>query len=223
MKKLKLLCSAIAALALFALASCDLEIRDLYSNDHSFDGDESGKSAWPFKINGEVKPNAYFEAPKDKAIFDNGISVSFKIVNKQGTDWNLNILQTESTVIYLCILHNGTYDLFPQFASKVTDGEGEDVADDVWATYVNSDSFVTISFNDDGSIAFYKDGALVVKYAEDSTEAGKGTAGAVNKTFLAEASEGGFTLLPKVRSLTIAPAVDDSAAKELYDDFVANN
>ena len=209
MKKLKLLCSAIAALALFALASCDLEIRDYFIREgQKIIAESDTSNELDFKKR-NVAAKEYFVFPENFSL-DNGISVSFKIVDTKKNDWDLNFLQTDSTTIYLSVLRCGS-DIFESNAKLDANISAPDGNHTV---FYDEKYFVTISFEKDGGIVFYRDGARALTY-EPKVKQGALSVKTVNETFLDEVANSGLEILQKVEYLHITECLDDVGAEKL--------
>ena len=158
------ICSAIAAFCTLALAGCDLELR----------GDGLGDTGkrMTLKIHEltEVKDNmapsyAGVTAEGTKLVFDDGvvssdtgIAFSFCITDAVTSDWT-DVLTTTSTITRLATMDytpNGVYE-----CNIYEDGVGLKNGA-TYDVFLRKACFVTISFNTNDSIAYYRDGELVI-------------------------------------------------------------
>ena len=95
--------------------------------------------------------------------------------------------------------------------------------------FLNDPSYVTISFNTDKSISYYKNGKLAVTYAttatftNNATDAAEKTAADVCAAFIAETASKGLSLNPNNFAITnavVSSAKDDTAAANAFNDAV---
>mgnify|MGYP002623343549 FL=1 len=90
-----------------------------------------------------------------------GLSISF-YVDGLDSDWNKIGNSTDNNyVMYLSVLHLDGCDWYESVATASNGG--------AWDSYVNKKAFVTISYNPDGTISYYKNGKLILKYSADVT------------------------------------------------------
>ena len=95
---------------------------------------------------------------------EKGVAVSFNILNTYNSDWT-NVFKTNQATVQLSTMGywpNGTW------ASNVWESVADSTNGGSYTSYYNSACFVTVSFNTDGSICFYKDGLLLLTYKASS-------------------------------------------------------
>ena len=154
-----------------------------------------------------------------------GLSVSFKLNGGYSSDWS-DVLITAQTKIRL-----STIDYLPDgtWADNVMEAASAEnaVTGNPYAAYYNSACFVTISFNADGSIVFYKNGLPVVTYSGTTqTTNRKTTVAAINKLFISDLAQTGFTIAAGSYTYTgfiIDTAVDAAGAAKLYASYGSSN
>jgi hypothetical protein len=88
-----------------------------------------------------------------------GLSISF-FVEGLDSDWNKIGNSTDNNyIMYLSVLHIEGCDWYEAAATASNGGS--------WNSFVGVKAFVTISYNPDGTIGYYKNGQLILKYAAD--------------------------------------------------------
>lgn len=103
-----------------------------------------------------------------------GVSISFT-VSGLASDWDLVANSTDSKYkMYLSVLHynaSSEYDIYE--AKATTSAEAKAIMADenigAWQLLLNGNYFVTISYNPDGSIEYYRDGVLMLTYPATTT------------------------------------------------------
>ena len=128
-----------------------------------------------------------------------GVSFTFRVKDVK-TDWDVMFRTANGTQVYLSVLNYKNVNIFESAATLSEEGEqfltenGYGVTgfnhviflDEVEANQENG-SVATISYNVDGSIAFYRNGVLMLTYAAD-TEIGTGTVSDLVRTMVAQVS-----------------------------------
>lgn len=160
MKKLKTICSAIAALTMLALAGCDLEMSD--SEKVSFfqsKFDTSIQLPQTLKKAGiDMSIPAMTEFKKaDGTAWTKEAGVSFSFYLSGYTDdWSM-IFQVPSGNFGTTTAHQCEDKIWKKNSFGCAAGNG------AWDEFLK-DCYVTISISSDGYMKFYKDGALVTTY-----------------------------------------------------------
>ena len=215
------ICSAIAALSMLAMAGCDLGLRDDPLGETGKTIRKTLPSLATANSDGTYTATcAYVTNAGTTLRFEEGVvtektgvALSFCITNAITSDWT-DVLTTKSTITRLATmdyLPDGVYECHAFEASTLV---GKD-----YTTYLEQACFVTISFNADGSIYFYKDGAAMTtennaaKKFDGSTHTIKDQCAAL----IADLAAGGsVTANVAMKNLTATAAVDADAAKALY-------
>lgn len=238
MKKLKTICSAIAALTMLALAGCDLEMSD--SEKVSFfqsKFDTSIQLPQTLKKAGiDMSIPAMTEFRKNDGTAwkkEDGVSFSFFLSNYT-KDWSM-IFQVESGNFGTTTAHQCENKVWQKNAFGCSDGNG------VWDEFLK-DCYVTISISADGLMKFYKDGALVTTYGGSTAPYGFNTceftigAGEWVKNILNDiATNGVYCIHPSdswanagasgytMAKFSLDVAVDDAGALAKYNAYKAGN
>lgn len=85
-----------------------------------------------------------------------GLNISF-MVEGLTTDWTAIAHSTDNLyIMYLSVLHYNAGNVFESSATASNGGS--------WTSFLNGSYFATVSFNPDGSIAYYKNGKLILTY-----------------------------------------------------------
>nr|WP_319400602.1 glycoside hydrolase family 43 protein [uncultured Carboxylicivirga sp.] len=103
--------------------------------------------------------------PSAKINNKTGLSLSFYIENIN-SDWDLIAHSTDNSYrMLLSVLHFNGADFYEGAATLSPAAiEAGYVAGTAWQIFLHSSCYVTISYNTDGSIAYYKDGILMLTY-----------------------------------------------------------
>lgn len=221
MKKLKLLLSVFAAVGL--LAACDMELNSTLG-DEVVSYSEQRLDAGSLKISDSVSVTGTVQTGviEDGSTFycmgfsaDEGIAVSFNMLNTYTNDWD-NVLTTNQATIQLATMGywpNGTW------ASNVWESVAASSNGGSYTSYYNSACFVTVSFNADGSICFYKDGLLLLTYAADSgmSDDSSYKIEELCSAFISDITSGeNLAVNITTKNLYITEALDDTNAALLY-------
>ena len=155
-----------------------------------------------------------------------GVAVSFYLSRTEANDWNSitiekngyqialpNLNAWDTSVLALC-------NKYPEASNKVNGGE--------WNSFLNTYCFVTVSISPD-SIKFYKDGTLLISYAEGDTlnynngGAGSKTIADFCAALLSEIQSGGFTFGGGIaaKNLILTYALTDEQAASIASDYAA--
>ena len=148
-----------------------------------------------------------------------GVSFTFRVKDVK-TDWDVMFRTANGTQVYLSVLNYKNVNIFEASATLSEEGEqfltenGYGVTgfnhviflDEVEANQENG-SVATISYNVDGSIAFYRNGVLMLTYAAD-TEIGTGTVSDLVRTMVAQVRTQGLSVVYPVSNVIIGYAAD---------------
>ena len=148
-----------------------------------------------------------------------GVSFTFR-VKGMGSDWDVMFRTANGTQVYLSVLNYKNVNIFEASATLSEEGEqfltenGYGVTgsnhviflDEVEANRENG-SVATISYNVDGSIAFYRNGVLMLTYAAD-TPIGTGTVRGLVDSMIAQVRTQGLSVVYPVSNVIIAYAAD---------------
>ncbi|MBR0100508.1 MAG: hypothetical protein IJP90_12475 [Treponema sp.] len=241
MKKLKTICSAIAALTMLALAGCDLEVPDsekveFYASDFSTD-EKLPQTIAKAGIDMKLDPMTSFKKSDDSAwTKEDGVSFSFYLTGYT-KDWSM-IFQVPSGNWGTTTAHYCENSVWKANAWGCQNGNG------TFDQFNNVDCFVTISMDySTGTMTYYKDGQKVTVY-------GTGTNGGFNggdaafplsdvsewiKSLIDDIAESGiYCIHPSdswanagagsysMKSFTLDVAVDADGAKAKYDAYTAS-
>ena len=148
-----------------------------------------------------------------------GVSFTFRVKDVK-TDWDVMFRTANGTQVYLSVLNYKNVNIFESAATLSEEGEqfltenGYGVTgfnhviflDEVEANRENG-SVATISYNVDGSIAFYRNGVLMLTYAAD-TAIGTGTVRDLVNTMVAQVRTQGLSVVYPVSNVIIGYAAD---------------
>ena len=170
MKRLKMICSAIAAFSVLALAGCDLTIPE--SQKVEYAAADFEVETLPYVMGGVVVKDAVLEPLEDATKEDgegwtveDGVSLSFYL-SGYTSDWSM-IFQVPSanfgtTTSHIC--NNKTW---------VANNYGCADENGTWDQFNNVDCYVTISMDyTAGTMTYYKNGEKVTVYGGDTTPYG---------------------------------------------------
>ena len=203
MKMTKIFCSAIAALSLLAMASCDLEIRDEYV------GNVVQYSSTGLVASGSVAAGTAVEA-KGTVDTSNGVSISFKLPATYTDDW-ATVVETDNVTINLSTMKYDGTDVYEAAATYSLSSPSE-----AYKAFFNDACYVSISFNADGSVQFYKDGLLLLTYASSTTMNDKKTTIGDLCAAMLEDVEIGFTIQYAVSDVYLDVGLSETTAAALY-------
>ena len=153
-----------------------------------------------------------------------GVSFTFRVKDVK-TDWDVMFRTANGTQVYLSVLNYKNVNIFESAATLSEEGEqfltenGYGVTgfnhviflDEVEANRENG-SVATISYNVDGSIAFYRNGVLMLTYAAD-TAIGTGTVRDLVNTMVAQVRTQGLSVVYPVSNVIIGYAADYDGSK----------
>lgn len=190
MKRLKILCSAIAAFSMLALAGCDLEVDNKY-----YKVAKNATGTVPFNLNEDVNTDTLLGVGP-AVTEDTGVSISFKYSGVT-SDWQVAFVTTQTFFALPTIQYypDGSFggNFFPGSRTK-----GSTFTMEPYQIYTGTDSgsgYCTISFDTDKKIRFYCNGELAVEWSGDA-DAGSGTIEDVWTKFIADATDEGVVLRP---------------------------
>ncbi|MBR1714455.1 MAG: hypothetical protein IJ717_05875 [Treponema sp.] len=234
MKKLKLICSAIAAFGLLALAGCDLEISDSSKVEYAESNIED-VSGIPFYYDGRLLYNTQVAACESiTETTGASISLMYKLsaLKTDNTfEWESPLKisdKDEKNVIWIDFgplgiwLAGGGVNFFEGEAKDANGNNGD------WTAFCQTGDPVcmTVSFNVDGTISYYKDGVLAFTFSgsKESVNVADGCKQAIKNI-----AENGFIVHATHNSdksyetsyLCIDAAVDDAKAKEIATTLIA--
>lgn len=168
-----------------------------------------------------------YKVPANSAITKStGISVSFTLSNGYSSDWDAVIASNQTTINLATMEYypDGIWEANIFEASAVP---GVAATTEAWRTYLNDGCYVTISFNSDGTVVFYKNGQSALRYgAEAVFEKSTATVAELCNAFIEDVITSGFTFIPTSKietkgftasELKIFTAVDDAGAKNLFE------
>ncbi len=99
-----------------------------------------------------------------------GISISFSIDNIT-SDWD-NIAYSSDNLfnLYLSVLNYNSNDFY-EAAATLSDAATSAgyTSSSAWEIFLNTNCYVTVSYNTDGTIAYYKDGVLMLTFAAETS------------------------------------------------------
>ena len=163
-------------------------------------------------------------APIGKLSNYTGVSFTFRVKDVK-TDWDVMFRTANGTQVYLSVLNYKNVNIFESAATLSEEGEqfltenGYGVTgfnhviflDEVEANRENG-SVATISYNVDGSIAFYRNGVLMLTYTAD-TAIGTGTVRDLVNTMVAQVRMQGLNVVYPVSNVIVAYAADYDESK----------
>ena len=166
MKKIKSICSAIAALFMLALAGCDLEIPESVKPDLA-SADYAVKTL-PYVVEGYVPQDTVLEPLEDVEDYDyevDGLSLSFYL-SGYSSDWSM-IFQTPSSNWGTTTMHICNNKAWVVNSYGCADGNG------AYDQFNKNDCYVTISMNfENGTMTYYKNGEQVTVYGGETSPYG---------------------------------------------------
>jgi|GEM_PF-3491702 len=239
MKKFKLICSAIVAFTVLALAGCDLEISDSEKVKY-YTAEFDTETALPQTITKagidmKLDPMTGFKKSDDSAWTKNdGVSFSFYL-SGYTSDWSM-IFQVPSGNWGSTTAHYCENSSWKANAYGCQDGNG------AWDQFNNVNCFVTISMDySAGTMTYYKDGVQVTVYGSGTNG---GFAGKDDgfpdvsewiKSLIDDIAESGiYCIHPSdtwandsagsysMKYFTLDVAVDADGAKAKYDAYTAS-
>ena len=161
---------------------------------------------------------------------ETGVSVSFWLGSDLTSDWQ-NVFNSEQVVQNLSTLQyfpNGTWlaDIYEGSATIGTDFSSY-TAVDAWTIFLNEAAYVTVSYNTDGTVVFYKNGKKALTYAA-TTAIGTAKVSDYCAAFISDVATKGLTLNATddngnatLTNVSISSAKDDTAATTAYNTAVA--
>ena len=250
MKKFKTICSAVAALTMLALAGCDLEIpKDKILEEPNLEDLEvtvddlvgGGDAVLPLKRKGTIFTGTTVSGLSATEISEStGLSISFWILlGNEGEVHDNNTYEWESpvklsdlggaNVVWIDVgplgvwLASGGENFFEGEAQRGPDFPG--VAADNWQIFCweRQKMYMSVSFNPDGSIVYYKNGKRALTYAPETKKGGVTVAEGCSYA-IDNALNGVLTLHATntntygMKDFTIDKGLDDDAAASLYAD-----
>jgi len=135
-----------------------------------------------------------------------GVSFTFDISNLN-SDWTPVLVTDHSEHVYLSILNYGGENIFPQNAAILSEeAKKQNSGLEPWDLFLRQDCTVTISYNIDGSISFYRNGVLMLTYAAD-TAIGTYKVSDLSKTMANAVRSGGINVKYPISDLSIGYAL----------------
>ncbi len=103
-----------------------------------------------------------------------GLSLSFH-VDDINSDWDLIAHSSDNSYsLLLSVLHYSNNDFYEAKATISPAAIAAGYGSTPWTIFLDTSCFVTVSFNTDGSITYYKDGELMLTYAANETPSWSG-------------------------------------------------
>jgi len=101
---------------------------------------------------------------------ETGLSLSFYCTGLT-TDWEKIAQSTDGKyILYLSVMHYNSSDMYEAKATVSDEAAALGYTSaNVWGAFLNGNYYVTVSYNPDGSIAYYRDGVLMLTYLPDTT------------------------------------------------------
>ena len=101
---------------------------------------------------------------------ETGLSLSFYCTGLT-TDWEKIAQSTDGKyILYLSVMHYNSSDMYETKATVSDEAAALGYTSaNVWGAFLNGNYYVTVSYNPDGSIAYYRDGVLMLTYLPDTT------------------------------------------------------
>ena len=158
-----------------------------------------------------------------------GVSLTFRVENI-GSDWDVIFRAPgKKAIVYLAVLNYQNADTY-ELSATISEAGAKILTDhgftadtgNYWRLFLGSlcdnednSCIATISYNVDGSIAFYRDGVLMLTYAA-TTEIGESTVGALSKYMAEQVGSVGLEVILPVEDLIIGYAVDYKPCEHIY-------
>ena len=158
-----------------------------------------------------------------------GVSLTFRVENI-GSDWDVIFRAPgKKAIVYLAVLNYQNADTY-ELSATISEAGAKILTDhgftadtgNYWRLFLGSlcdnedkSCIATISYNVDGSIAFYRDGVLMLTYAA-TTEIGESTVGALSKYMAEQVGSVGLEVIWPVEDLIIGYAVDYKPCEHIY-------
>ncbi|MCR5697410.1 MAG: glycoside hydrolase family 43 protein [Marinilabiliaceae bacterium] len=96
--------------------------------------------------------------PSSNITTETGLSISFQMNETINSDWTPIAKSTDGKyIMYLSVLHYNDNDFYEAAAQSFNGGS--------YTSFYNKKYYVTISFNPDGTVSYYRDGVLMLTYA----------------------------------------------------------
>lgn len=157
-------------------------------------------------------------SPSSKITDSTGLAISF-YVQGLGSDWDLIAHSSDNQYkMYLSILSYASNDYYEAKATISSYGKSLGYASDtVWQAYVGKKCYATISFNTDGTIAYYLDGNLLLTYAANETASWKDNSAAakspadIGKAVISYYKQGKLVFDRSVTDIAVSYAADYKA------------
>jgi hypothetical protein len=100
--------------------------------------------------------------PSSNITTEAGLSISFQMNETINSDWTPIAKSTDGKyIMYLSVLHYNDNDFYEAAAQSFNGGS--------YTSFYNKKYYVTISFNPDGTVSYYRDGVLMLTYAANIT------------------------------------------------------
>lgn len=102
-----------------------------------------------------------------------GLAISYYLSTPISSDWDLIAHSTQGDYkMYLGVLHYDNSDWYEAAATPASDSNYQ--ATTQWEAFLNQQCLVTISYNPDGTIGYYRDGKLLFTYEADTAPSWSG-------------------------------------------------
>ncbi len=100
---------------------------------------------------------------------ETGASLSFQ-VSGLTTDWTQIAQSTDSKyILYLAVMHYNSADMYEAASTPSAEAAALGYTNaNIWQAFLNGNYYVTVSYNPDGSIAYYRDGVLMLTFQPDT-------------------------------------------------------
>lgn len=179
----------------------------------------------------ETSPSSattYFTDLSEVITSSTGLSISFKIDSNYESDWTQIVQANDGTDVYFVGLSLINHYIDDSQANVLYESQGTASNGGVWNSFVGTSAYGTISFNTDGSIKYYKNGALIFTYAASTAMTVGSGASAKDETVSQMCSDiisyvsknGLYVAYNGLTNLTVNKALTDTEA-ELY--YYLNN
>lgn len=154
-------------------------------------------------------------SPSSKITESTGLAISFYLEGLS-SDWDMIAHSSDNQYkMYLSILSYASNDYYEAKATVSSYGKSLGYTSaTVWQAYLNKKCYVTISFNTDGSIAYYMDGNLLLTYAADETASWKNDTAAakspadIGKAVISYYKQGKLVFDRSVANIAVSYAAD---------------